>query len=95
MANASTQDQMNCMKIVETLLWLRSLKLIVAALLRLIDHALFRTQAFLIQKLLLFRAEQSNESLKIKIISIYLDNNHTANINRHLYNFTIYTIKGR
>lgn len=43
MANASAQDQMNCMKIVETLLWLRSLKLIVAALLRVIDHALFRT----------------------------------------------------
>lgn len=43
MENASAQDQMNCMKIVEALLWLRSLKLKVAALLRLIDHALFRT----------------------------------------------------
>lgn len=43
MENASAQDQMNCIKIVEALLWLRSLKLKVAALLRLIDHALFRT----------------------------------------------------
>lgn len=69
--NVSAQDQMNWLKIVETLFRLRSLKLIVAALFRLIDHALLRTSAFLIQETLAII-----QSLAKQWISQNQDNQH-------------------